>query len=78
MGPNGVLVNIGRGPHVDQHELVSALLEGHLGGAGLDVFEHEPDVPKELFGLGNVVLQPHVGSDTWVLAWQWLTLFLGI
>uniref|UniRef100_A0A5B6ZR27 Hydroxyphenylpyruvate reductase n=1 Tax=Davidia involucrata TaxID=16924 RepID=A0A5B6ZR27_DAVIN len=64
LGPKGVLINIGRGPHVDEPELVSALVEGRLGGAGLDVFEHEPEVPEQLFGLDNVVLLPHVGSGT--------------
>ncbi|MED6146755.1 Glyoxylate/hydroxypyruvate/pyruvate reductase 2kgr [Stylosanthes scabra] len=64
LGPKGVLINIGRGKHVDEPELVSALLEGRLGGAGLDVFENEPHVPEELFGLENVVLLPHVGSAT--------------
>ncbi|GLT71879.1 hypothetical protein SLA2020_438660 [Shorea laevis] len=52
------------GPHVDEPELVSALVEGRLGGAGLDVYENEPEVPEELFGLENVVLLPHVGSGT--------------
>nr|AHB63232.1 hydroxyphenylpyruvate reductase [Scutellaria baicalensis] len=64
LGPNGVLINIGRGPHVDEPELVSALAEGRLGGAGIDVFEKEPEVPEQLFGLENVVLLPHVGSGT--------------
>ncbi|WVZ72922.1 hypothetical protein U9M48_021304 [Paspalum notatum var. saurae] len=64
LGPEGVLINIGRGAHVDEPELVSALVERHLGGAGLDVYEHEPFVPEQLFGLDNVVLVPHVGSDT--------------
>lgn len=64
LGPKGVLINIGRGPHVDEPELVSALVEGRLGGAGLDVFEKEPEVPEQLFGLENVVLLPHVGSGT--------------
>ncbi|XP_057454310.1 glyoxylate/hydroxypyruvate/pyruvate reductase 2KGR-like [Lotus japonicus] len=64
LGPKGVLINIGRGKHVDEPELVSALVEGRLGGAGLDVFENEPHVPEELFGLENVVLVPHVGSGT--------------
>ncbi|KAJ6389502.1 hypothetical protein OIU77_027764 [Salix suchowensis] len=64
LGPKGVLINIGRGPHVDEPELVSALVEGRLGGAGLDVFQDEPNVPEELFGLENVVLLPHVGSGT--------------
>jgi len=64
LGPKGVLINIGRGPHVDEPELVSALVEGRLGGAGLDVFEDEPNVPEALFTLDNVVLVPHVGSGT--------------
>lgn len=64
LGPKGVLINIGRGLHVDEPELVSALLEGRLGGAGLDVYENEPEVPEQLFELENVVLLPHVGSDT--------------
>lgn len=64
LGPKGVLINIGRGPHVDEPELVSALVEGRLGGAGLDVFEDEPNVPEALFALDNVVLVPHVGSGT--------------
>ena len=64
LGPKGVLINIGRGPHVDERELVSALVEGRLGGAGLDVYQNEPEVPEELFRLENVVLLPHVGSAT--------------
>nr|AJW87633.1 hydroxyphenylpyruvate reductase [Prunella vulgaris] len=64
LGPKGILINIGRGPHIDEAEMVSALVEGRLGGAGLDVFEKEPEVPEQLFGLENVVLLPHVGSGT--------------
>ena len=64
LGPKGILINIGRGQLVDEAELVSALLEGRLGGAGLDVFDKEPEVPEELFRLENVVLVPHVGTDT--------------
>ena len=64
LGPKGVLINIGRGLLVDEPELVSALQEGRLGGAGLDVFENEPEVPEKLFGLDNVVLTPHVGTGT--------------
>ncbi|XP_042049517.1 hydroxyphenylpyruvate reductase-like [Salvia splendens] len=68
LGPKGVLINVGREPHVDEAELVSALVEGHLGGAGLDVFDKEPNVPEQLFRLDNVVdkalLLPHVGSGT--------------
>ncbi|KAJ6797121.1 glyoxylate reductase [Iris pallida] len=65
LGPKGVLINIGRGPHVDEPELAKALVEGRLGGAGLDVFAHEPRVPEGLCALENVVLLPHVGSGTW-------------
>ncbi|CAJ1951149.1 unnamed protein product [Sphenostylis stenocarpa] len=64
LGPKGFLINIGRGKHVDEPELVSALVEGRLAGAGLDVFENEPVVPEELFGLENVVIVPHIGSGT--------------
>ncbi|KAJ0680240.1 putative hydroxyphenylpyruvate reductase [Helianthus annuus] len=64
LGPNGFLINIGRGAHIDEPELVTALVEGRLGGAGLDVFEHEPDVPVQLIDLDNVVLSPHVGTCT--------------
>lgn len=64
VGPEGFIVNIGRGAHVDEGELVAALVEGRIAGAGLDVFEDEPEVSEKLFGLGNVVLLPHVGSST--------------
>ncbi|XP_047316961.1 glyoxylate/hydroxypyruvate/pyruvate reductase 2KGR-like [Impatiens glandulifera] len=64
LGPKGFVINIGRGPHIDEGELISALVEGRLAGAGLDVFENEPNVPKELAELENVVLTPHVGSGT--------------
>lgn len=64
LGPSGVLVNVGRGAHVDEPELVAALADGRLGGAGLDVFAAEPDVPEALMALDNVVLAPHVGSGT--------------
>jgi len=65
LGPEGFLVNISRGGVIDEQELVKALLECRLGGAGLDVFEKEPHVPQELWNMDNVVLLPHVGSATW-------------
>ena len=64
LGPEGVLVNIARGSVVDEDALVEALVNGKLGGAGLDVFVHEPKVPEALLKLDNVVLLPHVGSAT--------------
>jgi hydroxypyruvate reductase len=64
LGPEGILINVARGSVVDEAELVEALLEGRVGGAGLDVFTDEPNVPTALFGLQNVVLIPHLGSAT--------------
>lgn len=64
LGPEGYLVNIARGTVVDEEALVSALQEGRLAGAGLDVFASEPHVPAALMTLENVVLLPHIGSGT--------------
>lgn len=64
LGPSGILVNVARGAVVDEDALVNALKSGKLGGAGLDVFVNEPQVPPVLFGMDNVVLEPHVGSAT--------------
>ncbi|MGQ9700621.1 MAG: 2-hydroxyacid dehydrogenase [Candidatus Bipolaricaulaceae bacterium] len=65
MKPEAILVNVARGPVVDEEALVSALKEGRILGAGLDVFEREPKVHPELLTLRNVVLTPHIGSATW-------------
>ncbi|XP_010056260.2 glyoxylate/hydroxypyruvate reductase HPR3 [Eucalyptus grandis] len=64
LGKEGVIVNIGRGPIIDEKEMVQLLVQGELGGAGLDVFEKEPYVPEELLGLDNVVLSPHAAVLT--------------
>ena len=62
LGPNGVLINIGRGSTVDEDALIAAMTNGVIGAAGLDVFDNEPHVRAELFCLPNTVLLPHVGS----------------
>lgn len=59
LGPRGVLVNVARGGNVDERELVAALREGRVAGAGLDVFEDEPHVPPELRDMDSVVLTAH-------------------
>lgn len=64
IGPNGFLINIARGSVVDEPALVSALQNGEIAGAGLDVFVNEPHVPAELLELDNAVLLPHLGSGT--------------
>ncbi|KAE8660451.1 Glyoxylate/hydroxypyruvate reductase HPR3 [Hibiscus syriacus] len=64
LGKDGVIVNIARGPIIDEKELVRCLVKGEIRGAGLDVFEHEPDVPVELFALDNVVMTPHCAVHT--------------
>lgn len=64
LGPNGVLVNIARGSIVDEPALVQALQDGKLGGAALDVFEDEPNVPVELMTMEHVVVTPHIASGT--------------
>lgn len=69
LGPEGCLVNIGRGTSVDEPAMVEMLQSGALGGAALDVFADEPNVPEALFGLENVVLAPHQGSATHKTRW---------
>jgi glyoxylate reductase len=64
MSRSSFLVNTARGPVVDESALVEALRTGSIAGAGLDVFEHEPDVHPGLLELDNAVLVPHLGSAT--------------
>ncbi len=67
MKRSAFIVNTSRGPVIDEVALVCALTEGHIAGAGLDVYEHEPKVTPVLAGLSNVVLTPHLGSAVFEL-----------
>ena len=64
MKRGGIFVNIARGEVVDELALIEALEAGQIAGAGLDVYENEPDVPARLVALENCVLLPHLGSAT--------------
>jgi len=64
LGPQGYVINVARGSVMDENALIEALEQGVIAGAGLDVFEDEPNVPERLRVLPNVVLTPHVGSAT--------------
>ena len=64
MKPTAYLINTARGPVVDEAALVEALRGREIAGAGLDVYEHEPDLHEGLFDVDNVVLLPHLGSAT--------------
>lgn len=62
MRPNGIFINISRGDVVDEAALVQALQQGKIAGAGLDVYEREPQVTPALLAMENVTLLPHLGT----------------
>lgn len=64
MKPTAILINTARGPVIDEKALAQALKDHVIAAAGLDVYEHEPEVEPALKTLSNVVLMPHVGSAT--------------
>ena len=64
LSPDSYIVNTSRGEVIDEAALAKALSKGELSGAGLDVYELEPTVHKDLMQLENVILAPHIGSAT--------------
>jgi glyoxylate reductase len=65
MKKEAILINVARGPIIDEKALVEALRKRQIWGAGLDVYEREPAIEKDLFKLNNVVLLPHIGSASY-------------
>ncbi len=65
MKKDAILINTGRGPIIDERALTDILKENKIYGAGLDVYEYEPGITRELLSLANVVLTPHIGSATY-------------
>lgn len=64
LGPQGFLVNVARGPILEEAALIRALTERRIAAAGLDVFSNEPHIPAQLLALENVCVTPHVGTNT--------------
>jgi glyoxylate reductase len=65
LSPTSYIVNTSRGEVIDEQALAIALSNGELSGAGLDVYEDEPQIHPDLIKLQNVILSPHIGSATY-------------
>jgi glyoxylate reductase len=65
MKRTAILINTARGPIVDEQALVDVLRRGGIAGAGLDVYEHEPELQEALYEIPTAVLAPHLGSATY-------------
>jgi glyoxylate reductase len=65
MRKEAILINVARGPIVEEEALAEALEKGQIWGAGLDVYENEPEIHEKLFSFDNVVLLPHIGSASY-------------
>ncbi len=65
LNKNSIIVNTSRGAVIDEKALADLLEIGHIGYAGLDVYENEPEITKKLLKLNNVILTPHIGSATY-------------
>jgi hydroxypyruvate reductase len=76
LGPAGLLVNVARGGLVDEPALIERLKSGRLGGAALDVFEHEPTMPERWADVPNTVLTPHTAGATGRAVQQMLAMLL--
>ena len=64
LGPKGYVINVARGSVINTDDLLVALSNRDIAGAGLDVYETEPNIPEALISMDNVVLLPHIGSAT--------------
>ena len=64
MQPHAYIVNTSRGDVIDESALTRMLRAGEIAGAGLDVFEHAPNISRKLLEVNTVVLLPHMGSAT--------------
>lgn len=64
LGKNGIIICVGRGALINEKQLVVFLVRSEIGGAGLDVYENEPNVPEDMFILENIVTSPHRASTT--------------